>query len=224
MNKKNKSLKLGKLWPIKSHQFRRTLIVNFISHKLADIDAIKQQAKHMYQQMTRYYGNDAEALQAAGLKADKDLMEEITDAVIEANVNLFKRFHQTDEKLGGEKGSDIMMQRENMSALTEEEITAFVAAGLWNVSLSPFGYCTKGRNCSKTNIVDPSECGLNCDSTILTIENAREWRKLYWKNIKLLDGLLDGYKGLSQQLELQNRVAIKIMNQFGLSADEEVVA
>ncbi len=222
VNKSRKGLEVGKLWPLKSHQFRRTLIVNFISHKIADIDAIKQQAKHMYEQMTQYYGNDAEVLQAAGLKADRDLMEEIADAVIEANINLFKRFHQTDEQLGGVKGNDIMVQRENMSALTEEDIAAFVAAGLWNVSLSPFGYCTKGNNCSKTNILDPSSCSLNCETTILTIENALEWRKLYWKNNKLLNGgLLDGYKGLAQQMEFQNRVALKIMKQFNLSVHEE---
>lgn len=221
VNKNRKGLEVGNLWPLKSHQFRRTLIVNFISHKIADIDAIKQQAKHMYQQMTQYYGNDAEALQAAGLKADKDLMEEIIDALVEANINLFKRFHQTDEQLGGVKGNDIMVQRENMSALTEEEITEFVTAGLWNVSLSPFGFCTKGNNCSKTNVLDPSSCSLNCETTILTIENALEWRKLYWKNIKLMSGgLLDSHKGLAQQMELQNRVALKIMNQFNLSVGE----
>lgn len=225
VNKSRKGLEVGKLWPLKSHQFRRTLIVNFISHKIADIDAVKQQAKHMYEQMTLYYGNDAEALQAAGLKADEELMEEIADAVIEANINLFKRFHQTDEELGGVKGNDIMMQRENMSALSEEEVAAFVAAGLWNVSLSPFGYCTKGTACSKTNVLDPSSCSLNCETTILTIENALEWRKLYWKNNKLLNGeLLDGYKGLAQQMELQNRVALKIMEQFDLSVDEGCAA
>lgn len=225
VNKNRKGLEVGKLWPLKSHQFRRTLIVNFISHKIADIDAIKQQAKHMYVQMTQYYGNDAEALQAAGIKADQELMQEITDAVVEANINLFKRFHQTDEQLCGVKGNLIMLERENMSALTEEEIAAFVAAGLWNVSLSPFGFCTKGSNCSKTNILDPSSCSLNCDSTILTIENALEWRKLYWKNRKLLNGgLLDCYKGLSQQIELQNRVALKIMKQFNLSVHEDYAA
>ncbi len=222
VNKSREGLEVSKLWPLKSHQFRRTLIVNFISHKIADIDAIKQQAKHMYEQMTRYYGNDAEALQAAGLKADRDLMEEIADAVIEANINLFKRFHYTDEQLGGVKGNDIMVQRENMNALTEEEISAFVATGFWNVSLSPFGYCTKGSNCSKTNVIDPSSCSLNCETTVLTIENALEWRRLYWKNDQLLNGgLLDGYKGLAQQMELQNRVALKIMKQFNLSVDKE---
>jgi len=225
VNKSREGMEVGKLWPLKSHQFRRTLIVNFISHKIADIDAIKQQAKHMYEQMTQYYGNDADALQAAGLKADRELMEEIAGAVIEANINLFKRFHQSDEQLGGVKGNDIMVQRENMSALTEEEIVAFVEAGFWNVSLSPFGYCTRGDNCSKTNVLDPSSCSINCETTILTIENALEWRKLYWKNNKLLKaGLLNDYKGLAQQMELQNRVALKIMEQFNLSIHEEHAA
>ena len=33
-------------------------------------------------------------------------------------------------------------------------------------------------------------------------------------------GLLDSHKGLAQQMELQNRVALKIMYQFNLSVGE----
>jgi hypothetical protein len=213
-----KIIKIGDYWPISSHQFRRTLIVNFITHDLASLSATKQQVKHMYAGMTEYYGQHSDLAISTSMSRSHDFVNEIENERMNINIELYKRLHYGDEHLEGKKGNEIEDLRGVADFLSDAEIKILYRTGAFKITRTPYGYCTKGNLCDKTDVVDPTFCGAKCETMIITIENALNWQKLYKRNIKLLSSeLLDGFHGTETMMKAQNSVAKKIMNSFELT-------
>ena len=58
-NSKMENLDLGKPWVFKTHQYRRSLAVYSIQSGLVSLGALQIQLKHLFKEMTMYYGNGA---------------------------------------------------------------------------------------------------------------------------------------------------------------------
>lgn len=219
----NNDLKIGDFWAIKSHQFRRTLIVNFVNHNISSMDAIKQQVKHMYLTMTEYYAKDSQLAKKLNLKQSKEIVKNIDEELLNEKVNLYKEFYYTDEHLTGEKGKDIVSQRNIADILSDEEIKVMFESGQYKLTQTPYGYCTKGDECDKSGVVDPTFCGASCSNMIITYKNALNWKKLYERNNKLFNNkdkflIYGGLKldGAITMMESQNQVAKRIMKEFNI--------
>lgn len=208
---------VGTLWKASTHQFRRTLVVNFLTHDIVGINEVKQQVKHMYAWMTEYYGKNSDLALALKMKKSKEFQDSIQEELVDINANLYKRFHYSDEHLAGKKGQEIETERGNVEVMTDEQIRIIVKTGMFKVTRTPYGYCTKGDQCDKNDVVDPTFCGAKCETMIITIENARVWQKLYNRNVKLLGSLaLEGFHGAETMMKAQNTVAGRIMDSFNL--------
>ena len=60
-------------------------------------------------------------------------------------------------------------------------------SGQYKLTQTPYGYCTKGDECDKSGVVDPTFCGASCSNMIITYKNALNWKKLYERNNKLFN-------------------------------------
>jgi integrase len=213
-----KEVNIGDVWPIASHQFRRTLIVNFLTHGIVGITQIKQQVKHMYSVMTQYYGHNADLAMALNLTRSDDFKNLLDEEQLNVGLLLYKRFYQSEEHLEGEKGKEIEIQRGLAQQLTDDEIKLLIRTGAFKITSTPFGFCTKGDLCDKGHIVDPTFCGAKCETMIITMANALVWKRLYNRNILLLKSeAIEGFGGTHSMMKAQNAVAIKIMNSFDIT-------
>lgn len=219
-------VKVGKYWPIKGHQLRRTLIVNFVSHMNIDINSVKQQVKHMYATMTEYYAKNSQLAKVLNMKQADDITKDIDEELINENVRQHKKLYYEEPILEGVKGKEIIQQRSATSVLTDLELKNIYKKGLLKLTRSTFGYCTKGENCDKNEVVDPTFCGARCDTMIITLQNALEWQKMYNRNRKLMNNkhllMVDGLSidGTETLLQSQMEVAKKIMKSFNLEYEE----
>lgn len=214
----SKELNIGDVWPVSTHQFRRSLIVNFLTHGVTGITEIKQQVKHMYASMTEYYGTNAHLALALKLSRSEEFNNALEEEQINIGVIYYKRFYQSDEHLEGVKGKEIESQRGLAQQLTDEEIKLLIKTGAFKITSTPFGFCTKGDLCDKGHIVDPTFCGAKCETMIITMDNALSWKKLYLRNMRLLNSeAIEGFGGTHSMMQAQNAVAIKIMTAFDIS-------
>lgn len=216
----NTALKIGSLWPINTHQFRRTLAVNFVTNDLGTLAAVKQQLKHLYIGMTEHYSKNSTLAVAQKVNQSFDLKRLIEKESEDLVVSLYKRIHYTNEIFSGKKGRELQQMRSLISEpeiKTDQQIRLMVKAGVFKVTRTPFGYCTKGDLCDKNDVVDPSFCGASCETMIIARENALNWQKLHKRNKWLLSGgLIEGFDGHKTMLKAQNKVAESIMNEFSL--------
>lgn len=224
----NESVKVGEVWPLKSHQFRRTLIMNFVAHNLSDISAVKQQVKHMYATMTEYYANNSQVLSQLHLNQSSSIISEIEEEKLSENIRKYKEFYYGKDILSGVKGHEIRQERNIVAILSDEDIKVMFKTGAYKLTRSTYGFCTKGDLCDKSDIADPSFCGMSCSTMIITKDNALEWKKLYNRNIKLLSEsdkyLMIGsmkMEGAVTMMENQNLVAKKILKEFDIEVEDE---
>lgn len=219
-------IKEGGLWPLASHQFRRTLIVNFVSHRLGTINAVKQQVKHMYATMTEYYAKNSQLANTFNLNIDKEIAENIEQELLNEGVRQYKEFYYSEDLLAGIKGQEIMKKRDSIKVLSDDEIKQLFKTGLYKISKSMYGYCTKGNLCDKKEAIDPTFCGASCSTMVITKENANNWQKLYFRNHKLLNsGTELSIGGIPMNaakttMQSQNEVAKKIMAQFNMKYED----
>jgi hypothetical protein len=226
LNGPREDIKIGKIWPLASHQFRRTLVVNFVSHRLGTINSVKQQLKHMYSTMTEYYAKNSRLAETFNLKVVKEISDLIEEELLNEGVRQYKDFYYSKEPLAGIKGQEIMNERESIKVLSDEEIKQLFKTGLYKISKSMYGYCTKGNLCDKKEAIDPTFCGASCSTMIITKENANNWQKLYFRNHKLLNSEKElsiggiPMNGVKTTMQSQNEVAKKIMDQFNMKYED----
>jgi len=219
----NEHIKIGEPWKLGSHQFRRTLIVNFVSHNLSSLNEVKQQVKHMYATMTEYYANNSQLASHFNLRQIDSMVDEIQKERVDNNVRSYKELYYGNDNLSGRKGESILKERMVADVLSDEDIKLMFETGAYKLTKSTYGYCTKGDMCDKSGIADPSFCGMNCETMIITRESAMEWKKLYERNKKLLsqnDKFLC-YNGINldgaiTMMKNQNIVAQKILKEFDI--------
>ncbi|OQK25771.1 hypothetical protein XM69_c12010 [Vibrio parahaemolyticus] len=208
---------IGEVWPITTHQFRRTLVVNFITNDLGTLGAIKQQLKHLYIGMTEYYGKNSTVALALKVRQSHDFMKTLEKETSDLQIGLYKRLYYSDEILSGNKGKEIVAHRGEVEVKTDKQIRLLIKHGIFKVTRTPYGYCTKGDLCNKNDVIDPSFCGASCETMIITYENALNWQRLHKRNTKLIAGrLIEGFEGHKIMLKAQVKVAETIMDTFKL--------
>ena len=122
----NKEVKIGELWPIATHQFRRSLIINFLTHRSLGVTQVKQQVKHLYGNMTEYYGGEYDLPKLLELSRSDDFIQALNEENVSLQIVLYKRFFMSDERLGGEKGKEVEQMRKKAKHLTYEEIRLLI--------------------------------------------------------------------------------------------------
>nr|MBF4237955.1 integrase [Vibrio anguillarum] len=83
-NKADERLKVGNVWPLTTHQLRRTFAVFSKRHNLCHDIAIKQQFKHLDLPTTEWYGEGGLASKIKALQIDTELQSFLNDVIQES--------------------------------------------------------------------------------------------------------------------------------------------
>lgn len=166
--------KVGQIWHFKSHQYRRSLAVYAIKSGLVSLGALQVQLKHLFREMSLYYGNGA--LRAKELfKIDKDhIANEINEfsAEIEA-IELIRNEIFSDEKLFGITGKHIeknikslIDSRSDYLIENKDKTIQMVKSGTISYKSTALGGCCSLAACDKRLTRSFVAC-IECDSGII---------------------------------------------------------
>ena len=124
------SVKVGKIWNFSYHQYRRTLVVYALQSGIVSIGGLQQQMKHLFIDMTMYYGNNSHNAQNL-FKPDKVLSREYQEVKTELQTIYYIRdVLFSEEELYGGHGSYI---EKHSKYNNEEEFIPFFQENRVNI-------------------------------------------------------------------------------------------
>jgi len=175
-----KNVAVGKLWPMSSHQFRRTLAFYCIKNRLGTLVALKQQFKHLYLAMAEWYTNGGKLASLRDLKVDEKIQQALAELNAETTANkIFKQWH-SDDSLSGTHGKAIMKMRGDVPTIYSswEVIYKAVKEGRLTLHGSLHSYCKSGYKCDMDGVVSPQFC-VDCSSasSIIDEQQAKWWQR-----------------------------------------------
>jgi hypothetical protein len=178
---------LGEFWPIKTHQFRRSLALYSASSGLVSFPAIKKQFKHLSLSMARYYGNGFENIASVFGHYDQEKGEyvlpkdhfifEFQMAVPRAQADALVRDIMSEgRRLFGSAGSQMEKLRNGVKAGTvniadiRENTNRQADNGEISYTKTILGGCTKLEDCDAFALGNFTEC-LGCESSVINPDN-----------------------------------------------------
>ncbi|RLA84321.1 MAG: hypothetical protein DRG78_01780 [Epsilonproteobacteria bacterium] len=172
----DKEFEIGGEWQLKSHQFRRTLVVYSVQSGLVSLGSLQLQLKHLVRDMTLYYGNGATFAKKLFNVSSDHPGKDIAEIENEFNaLSYIKNVILSNEKLYGAHGHFIEKNKkvENMSlkdyVLNDREDTLEKTKnGEERYSSTAIGGCMTIKECDHKIIGVISAC-LECDSAIVEI-------------------------------------------------------
>ncbi|MFA0615746.1 hypothetical protein AB4582_16165 [Vibrio splendidus] len=176
----NKEVKVGKPWPMTTHQFRRTLAFYCIQKRLSTVVALKQQFKHLYLTMTEWYTNGGRVASLLNLTTDKNIQQTLDNINVGMIANkIFQQWH-SDEKLSGSHGKAILKMRGDTPHIYSswDIIYKAVKDGELTLHGTAHSYCKSGYDCDMDGVVTPQFC-VDCSSgsSIIDEQQAKWWQK-----------------------------------------------
>jgi hypothetical protein len=214
----DRKIKLGELWPITTHQFRRTFAVFAKRYSLCSDIAIKQQFKHLDLPTAEWYGQGGIASKLKSLHLDKELTSLLDEVGTELKTQKIHDWYNKGEFLYGRMGGALMRERRELPQMYKswEIIYQHVSEGRLNLVGTLHSYCLAGYECSMNKIASPANC-MNCENQLIDTEKANNWKSRYEKCCELLIEY-DQSNTLSQSIYshfiTQIRAAEKVMNYF----------
>jgi len=213
-----KRIKIGALWPITAHQFRRTFAVFAKRHNLCSDIAIKQQFKHIYLPMSEWYGEGGIAARLQNLNVDEDLKSLLDDISSEVTTQAVYEWYNTDKKLFGKMGQSISEERKYVAThfSSWDAIKKQVDKGLITLVGTLHSYCMAGYECKMEKVVSPGNC-FSCDNVVIDEEKALNWKERHKWICDTIVGLKNNgeltYSTYSHFI-IQVRAAEEVMNFF----------
>lgn len=145
---------IGQLWPVTTHQLRRSLAVYANASGLVSLPSLRRQLQHITQEMSLYYGRGSTFCKnfisndPDGYK--KHVAPEWQDGEDEATILAFTReVLNSKEPMFGGAGNFYQRQKERGEVMSREEVAKRMKAGLLNYQPGPLGGCTKPGRCDK---------------------------------------------------------------------------
>lgn len=143
---------IGKRWPLKSHQLRRSIALYARSSGIVQVSSLRRQLQHISNDMTSYYSNGS-AFAKSFIEQNPDgfkthIVSEWQSATQEVEVLSFIRdVLKSEEPLHGGAGNFYYLQKKSMQPLGREDVEKAVKAGTLAYRSSPIGGCTKPGPC-----------------------------------------------------------------------------
>jgi len=158
---------VGKIWHLKTHQFRRSLVVYSAQSGLVTIGSLQYQLKHLCQEVTFYYGNNAErAGQIFNIKSGNHMAYEyIREKPLADYTAWVWQILFSDEKLSGVNGNVIERTIKANTPEKEKEILQDrkktikqFKDGQRAYTETPLGGCETTTPCDKKLLHSLTEC------------------------------------------------------------------
>lgn len=181
---------VGQLWPLSSHQFRRSLAFYSSNSGFVSFPSLKSQYKHMTIEMSRYYSNGFENLRTIFGYYNSEKKEFVlpsSHVALEFQMGMTMGIANQllsdvlfrDEPLFGGTGSYMERQKARVDkgeVCIEEvrsETLARVKSGDISYRQTLLGGCTKVGRCDSFLLGDYTEC-LSCEGAIIKSEKVND--------------------------------------------------
>tara|TARA_R110001606_G_scaffold169296_2_gene314273 strand:+ start:10412 stop:12463 length:2052 start_codon:yes stop_codon:yes gene_type:complete len=176
---------VGALWPLRTHQHRRSIAVHTKRLNLLSGNDRTWQFKHLTKTITDWYESycPKENLPEAFIK-------EMIQADIEASVSLGLKI-QEEGNLIGKGGEELMNQRgggDSLKVFPSFKV-ALSQAKRRKTQLMSLGngfYCMNGFECDFTPIIQSANCNFECPSMVGIEESIPFWKEQYERYTSLL--------------------------------------
>lgn len=177
----NPNFAVGQLWPLSSHQFRRSVAVYASRSGMVSLPTLKTQFKHLSAVMTALYSENSSYAQNFLIDENGNPLENgsilmsFRDAIA---FNTSVRFHeqviQSEKQLSGAIGTDIQ-RAINTNTLpkifqSREETQLAVKQGKFSFKETPVGGCVSKSSCPNFAIDLVLPCTRGCKHAILKPE------------------------------------------------------
>ncbi|WP_161871590.1 hypothetical protein [Pseudomonas sp. SG-MS2] len=164
--------KVGEVWPLSSHQFRRSLAVYSARSGMVSLGSLANQFKHLTETMTSYYRSDQ--IFAINFLASEDQQAMIREFEYERRVASLMKYESdvinSSGRLWGGEGNRIQVSRDRGKPLiitTDREATARkFEKGEMVYKESPLGGCTNLNACDRIGTISVFAC-LDCQYAVL---------------------------------------------------------
>lgn len=221
INAYKQKIVIGEPWALTTHQFRRTFAVFGKRYNLLSDVAIKQQYKHIYLPMSQWYSEGGVAAKIKHVKVDSELNNLLQEVDKEVTTQLLHQWYNSNDKLYGKKGIDVVKDRENTAVKYSswDALYAQVSAGRISIAGTLHSYCMAGYECRMEKVVSPTNC-FNCENVVIDETKAQAWQKRHQWIVETITEMEQHTKLSQSQLShfiTQLRAAEKVMDYFEIS-------
>ena len=177
---------VGNLWPLTSHQFRRSVAVYASRSGMVSLPTLKTQYKHLSATMTAYYGENSSYAQSFLIDEKGNPIERASilsafrdEKQFNASLLLHERVLQASEPLKGPKGTEIQLAKDRgklpkmLSSRAETEKA--IKQGRLSYKETPVGGCMLKGVCPHFGIDVVLPCTSNCKDAVLTKDKLRTY-------------------------------------------------
>lgn len=213
-----RKIQIGELWPITTHQFRRTFAVFAKRHDLCSSIAIKQQFKHLDLHTSEWYGEGGIAAKITSLHLKKELRNLLEEVQVEYKTQKIHHWYNSTERLYGKKGVSIVRERSEIPITYKSWDTIYTHVKEKRLDLvgTLHSYCMAGYECKMNKISSPANCA-KCENVLIDSENAQRWKDRHsWclQTLKELYCLGSLTKSMYSHYITQIKAAERVMKYF----------
>ena len=202
---------VGSLWPLTSHQFRRSVAVYASRSGMVSLPTLKTQYKHLSATMTAYYGENSSYAQSFLIDEKGNPIERASilsafrdEKQFNASLLLHERVLQASEPLKGPKGTEIQLAKDRgklpkmLSSRAETEKA--IKQGRLSYKETPVGGCMLKGICPHFGIDVVLPCTSNCKDAVLTTDKL----KTYVENLRFEQEMMSSkskpYKAIEAEI------------------------
>jgi integrase len=165
----------GEVWPLASHQFRRTFAYNYARSELGDLLYLKEHYGHWSLEMTVSYADGG----ADGYQVDNGLLEDVVQAKQKRQAEILAGYLDSDQPLAN--GQDWMMTWRPMirTAKNKEELIRELS-GTITLNGTGHSWCAgnaQGGSCGGLCVFEADMC-VDCNTALIGPEHLPVWREI----------------------------------------------
>lgn len=204
---------VGKVWPIASHQYRRSLAVYSAQSGLISLGALKIQFKHLTEEMAYYYRNNAlEAKKLFSVDQKEHMAAEFEKLKSEADFLAYVHgIEMSTEVLKGSQGRHHEKHKATTSDMlikvyeNKGETIRQFKKGERAFKETPVGFCEGTGSCNKKLTGAITSC-FSCDWATLKQSKIQRTIKLQEHFVESLDADLPEYRAEMHELNIMQQM------------------
>ncbi|GAA5218326.1 hypothetical protein ACFSJ3_15725 [Corallincola platygyrae] len=178
-----KEVQIGALWPISSHQYRRSIAVHVKRLELVSMSHLAIHLKHLGKTISEWYTEGALANSRAPGRIAAAFAKELERADLERAASLAIRFQEGNNLYG--KGGKLLEQSKLGGAKTKVYQSFSHAMSLAKrrkskvMSLGNGMYCMNGQDCDFAATLQSANCRPDCENLVADRESIPIWLNRY---------------------------------------------
>lgn len=174
----------GAIWPLRSHQLRRSIAVHSRRLNLVPGSVLSYQLKHLSMTQTEWYSSGADEQLIHKKYVPSIMQRSWNDAQVVAAAEKAVEL-QNSQNLKG-KGGELLTSQQSQpdGAKIYPSLDKAIALAKRNKTvvkaLGNGMYCLNGQSCKITGIIQSAKCNTKCDNLVISEDGIKHWLSKYY--------------------------------------------